>query len=77
MSHYVGIDWMAMCLTFFAIYLLGNKSRKGFVVMMIGNLLWCIIGIWAQSWAMVVANLGFFSMNIRGFISWTTPTQGS
>jgi hypothetical protein len=73
MSHYFGVDWIAMCFTFSAIYLLGNKSRKGFVVMMLGNLLWCLIGIWAQSYAMVIANLGFFSMNVRGFVKWAPP----
>jgi hypothetical protein len=71
-SHYNGIDWIAMCLTFSAIYLLGNKSRIGFVVMMLGNLLWCFIGLWAESYAMVIANLGFFSMNVRGFIKWAS-----
>jgi hypothetical protein len=70
MSHYDGVDWIAMCLTFAAIYLLGNKSRIGFVVMMLGNLLWCFIGLRAQSYAMIIANLGFFSMNVRGFIKW-------
>jgi hypothetical protein len=37
-TRYLGLDWLAMGLTFAAIYLLGNKSRKGFIVMMIGNL---------------------------------------
>ena len=68
MSHYNGVDWIAMCLTFSAIYLLGNKSRIGFVVMMLGNLVCCIIGLQAESYAMIIANLGFFPMNIRGFI---------
>ena len=71
MSHYLGVDWAAMCLTFAAIYLLGNRSRFGFLIMMSGNLLWCVIGIWARSYAMLIANLGFFSMNVRGFIKWT------
>jgi hypothetical protein len=70
MTHYHGLDWLAMCLTFCAIYLLGNKSRIGFTVMMLGNLLWCVIGWWAGSYAMVGANLGFFSMNVRGFVRW-------
>ena len=39
MSHYLGVDWAAMCLTFAAIYLLGNRSRVGFLIMMSGNLL--------------------------------------
>jgi hypothetical protein len=38
--------------------------------MMIGNLLWCFIGLRAESYAMIIANLGFFSMNVRGFIKW-------
>ena len=70
MSHYDGVHWIAMCLTFSAIYLLGNKSRIGFIVMMLGNLLWCIIGLRAQSYAMIIANLGFFSMNVRGIFKW-------
>jgi hypothetical protein len=63
-----------MVLTFSAIYLLGNKSRAGFLVMMLGNLCWAAIGIWANSYVMVIANLGFFSMNVRGFIKWA-PVQ--
>ena len=49
MTHYLGLDWLAMALTFTAIYLLGNKSRIGFVVMMVGNLCWAAIGLWAHS----------------------------
>jgi len=70
MTEYLGLDWLAMVLTFSAIYLLGNKSRTGFLIMVAGNLCWATIGIWAHSYAMVVANLGFFSMNVRGFIKW-------
>jgi hypothetical protein len=77
MSQYFGIDWLAMCLTFSAIYLLGNKSRVGFIVMMAGNLCWSAIGLWAGSYAMIFANLGFFSMNVRAFIKWAPPTRPS
>ena len=71
MSEYGGLDWLAMVLTFSAIYLLGNKSRVGFIVMMIGNLCWTAIGLLVHSYAMVIANLGFFSMNVRGYVKWT------
>jgi nicotinamide riboside transporter PnuC len=71
LSQYHGIDWLAMCLTFAAIYLLGSKRRSGFVLMIAGNFLWCAIGTWAHSYAMIVANLGFLAMNIRGFAKWT------
>ena len=35
--NYLGIDWLAMLLTFSGIYLLGNKQRNGFIAMMLGN----------------------------------------
>ena len=75
MTQYFGVDWLAMCLTFVAIYLLGNKSRFGFAVMMLGNLCWAAIGIWAHSYAMRFANLGFFVMNVRGFARWSPSTS--
>jgi hypothetical protein len=59
-----------MALTFGAIYLLGNRSRNGFLVMMIGNLCWASIGLWVQSYGMLLANIGFFSLNIRGYLKW-------
>jgi hypothetical protein len=74
-TQYLGLDWVAMCLTFAAIYLLGNKSRVGFIVMMVGNLCWASIGVWAHSYAMVLANLGFFGMNVRGFLKWSAPKE--
>jgi hypothetical protein len=75
MTEYFGLDWLAMIMTFSAIYLLGNQSRSGFLVMMVGNLCWSAIGVWAHSYGMVIANLGFFSMNVRGFIKWAPPLQ--
>ena len=72
--QYFGLDWVAMALTFTAIYLLGNKSRNGFVVMMVGNLCWTSIGLWVHSYGMVVANLGFFLMNVRGYRKWASST---
>lgn len=70
MFQYLGLDWLAMLFTFGAIYLLGSKSRAGFLVMMVGNLCWAVIGIWAQSYGMLIANVGFFAMNVRGFVKW-------
>ena len=75
MTQYFGIDWLAISLTFVAIWLLGNKSRHGFLIMMAGNLCWSAIGLWAHSYAMIVANLGFFSMNVRGYLKWAPPEK--
>jgi hypothetical protein len=74
-TQYFGIDWLAMGLTFTAIYLIGNKSRAGFLLMMAGNLGWAAIGLWAHSYAMTIANLGFLAMNVRGFLKWGPPRR--
>jgi hypothetical protein len=77
MFQYLGLDWLAMTLTFSAIYLLGNKTRYGFLVMMVGNACWTIIGLWAHSYGMVIANLGFFAMNVRGYVKWAKPAPST
>ncbi len=68
---YYGIDWIAMLFTFAAIYLLGNKSRTGFVTMMCGNTCWVIVGVLTSSIAMIIANAVFFAMNARGWFRWS------
>ncbi|MDB9952012.1 hypothetical protein OAD57_01395 [Porticoccaceae bacterium] len=35
--QYYGVDWLAMILTFFAVWQIGNKNRTGFILMMGGN----------------------------------------
>ena len=69
-KHY-GLDWLAMMFTFFAIYTLGNKNRKGFFIMMLGNASWIIVAIRVDSLAMALANLVFFILNGRGFLRWS------
>ena len=67
---FYGIDWLAMLLTFIAIWLIGNKSRMGFVVMIAGNLCWIVVGILSGSSAMWIANLVFVVMNVRAILKW-------
>ena len=43
--------------------------------MMLGNLCWSVIGIWAHSYAMVIATLCFFSMNLRAFVKWSPQSE--
>ncbi|MBK6854572.1 MAG: nicotinamide mononucleotide transporter [Burkholderiales bacterium] len=70
MTQYMGIDWLAVCITFPAIYLLSRKSRKGFLLMVAGNLCWALIGYLAESYAMTAANLCFLIMNLHAYASW-------
>ena len=71
LTHYYGIDWMAMLLTLVAIYLIGNKKKSGFYLMILGNLAWIILGLLTHSLAMIIANLMFAMMNIRAIYLWS------
>ena len=62
---------MVMALTFGAIYLLGNKARAGFILMMAGNTCWIIVGAFTESIAMMIANLVFLAMNARAWSKWS------
>ena len=73
--QYFGIDWLAMMFTFMAIYLLGNKSRYGFAIMIAGNACWVVVGVLTSSVAMIIANIGFFVMNSRGWYRWTADDK--
>lgn len=74
---YYAIDWLAMTLTFIAIYLLGNKSRLGFVLMSGGNCCWAVVGLLTGSLAMLIANLVFLVMNVRAWVKWTPVQTGT
>ena len=69
--QYYGIDWLAMLLTFLAIWLIGDQNKSGFYIMMVGNGCWVAVGILTQSMALVVANLLFIALNVRAIINWS------
>ncbi len=69
--QYYGVDWAAMALTLVAIYLLGDRRRMGFVLMILGNACWVVLGVLTGSLAMILANLVFAGMNVRGLVKWS------
>jgi len=70
--NYFGVDWFAMAFTLCAIYLLGDKKRAGFVVMICGNSCWIAVGYLSSSLAMMIANVVFLAMNLRGYLRWSS-----
>lgn len=72
--QYYGFDWIAMAITLFAILYIGNKNKIGFVIMMCGNTSWIVVGVAAESMAMIVANTAFFLMNFRAIVKWSNET---
>ena len=69
-SHY-GLDWLAMALSLYAAYLLGNKQKIGFLIFAVSNLLWIILGLFfMSSYGMAIGNIAFTVINVRGFNQW-------
>ena len=71
--QYYGSDWVAMVLTLIAIWMIGNKNKKGFLVHIVGNICWIIMAIMAGSLAMILANAVFILVNTRALVLWSKP----
>jgi hypothetical protein len=68
---YYGLDWAAMLLSVMAMMLLGNKVKWGFVLFMIANVTWILLGsVLLNSYAIVLGNVIFLVTNTRGFLKW-------
>lgn len=67
---YYGLDWLATVLTLTAIYFIGEKKQIGFIYGMLSNILWIVFGAWFESAAIIVANVGFLMLNMRGYWFW-------
>ncbi len=68
---YYGLDWLAMATSLFAVYLIGNKNRIGFISYILANALWIYLGVFKmQSFGISVGNIFFLMMNLRGFLKW-------
>lgn len=72
---YYGVDWLAMILTFIAIYYIGEMRWIGLVIMIGGNACWVGMGILTHSVAMVVANVAFAFMNVLALYKWSRLTN--
>ena len=68
--QYYGIDWLATAAGLSGVYLLGNKSKLGFILFMIASTSWAIFGVMTGSIAMTIGSTIFFSMHLRGFLAW-------
>ncbi|MDQ4120692.1 MAG: PnuC protein [Acidobacteriota bacterium] len=68
--QYYGIDWLATVCGLSGVYLLGNKNKIGFVLFMLASLSWAVFGVLSESIAMTIGSLIFFTMHLRGFLSW-------
>ena len=69
-SRYLYLDWVGMALGLLALWLMGNRDRRGFIAFMISNAIWIGLGWWIGSLAMVIGNAVILAVNFRGLARW-------
>lgn len=69
--QYFGIDWLAMVLTLWAVWDIGNKKKSGFILMIIANICWVVLGYLTESLAMALSNLILMCLNVRAIVKWS------
>jgi hypothetical protein len=69
-TKFYGIDILAMILTFTGIYLIGNKKRYGFIIALLGNIIWVSLGVWVQSIGLIFANFVIVILYVINYLKW-------
>ena len=65
------VSWIASALELCGMWLVGNKNKWGFVIFMVGAVMWTAIGIfsWPVTGILLVVVPAFF-INLRNFLRW-------
>ena len=65
-----GIDWLAFACGVTGTYLIGNKYKVGFILSMIGNSSWLVLGVLTESYGLMISSLVSVMMYARGWLRW-------
>jgi nicotinamide riboside transporter PnuC len=59
-----------MVFSLLALYLIGRRNRVGFLSFIAANVCWVSIGWLTMSLAIMVGNIIFLILNVRGYRNW-------
>lgn len=66
------MDYIASILELLGIWIIGNKSKWGFIIFMIAGLCWMIyVGINKHTYGILLVVLPALVINTRNFIKWS------
>ena len=68
--QYYGFDWLAMFCGLSGMFLLGSKSKYGFVLCMLGSSSWIAVGFLVNSFPLIFGSSIFIILQIRGLLNW-------
>jgi len=64
------MEYIAATLGILGGLLIAYKKKEGFLLWIIGNIIWIIIGVELQKWGMIIQFLFFEITAIIGYINW-------
>ncbi len=64
------MDWIAGLIELIAIWTIGNKNRKAFLLFIIGNILWSYIAIKTELYGLLLVTFPAILLNIRNYYKW-------
>ncbi len=65
------IGWVAAVFELAGVYVIGNRSRIGFVLSAVGNVLWIVfVLLSSQSWGLLLVCPVALVLNFRGWRRW-------
>ncbi len=68
--QYYGFDWLAMFCGLLGMFLLGSRSKYGFVFCMFGSSSWFVVGFLVNSFPLIFGSTIFIILQIRGLLNW-------
>lgn len=70
-------SWVLSAVGLTSLWLLGNKSKWGFAVGLLADVLWCSYSINTQQWGFVPGCIVYASVHIRSFKKWKAVDDNS
>lgn len=68
--QYYGLDWLATVCGLTGMFLLGGKSKYGFVFCMMGSSSWLVVGFLINSFPLIFGSSILVVLQIRGLLNW-------
>jgi len=64
------VSYLAAIFEILGAWMVGNRQRHGFLIFMIGNVLWFMLGIKTEEYGLNLVAVVFFMINIRNYRLW-------
>lgn len=69
------MGWIANAIVLWGMFLIGNKSRLGFLVTVVGELMWSAVGVVRGELDLMIICLLFAGMAVRNYVKWADTNK--